>query len=291
MSGAIVFREHQRIVFVTGKGGVGKSTIAAALARAEADQSGSAVLVELEGAEAAERTLAGEDRGVQQVEVDFLDAHVRAIASMVSSKLLASLVVKQRSMRRLLEAVPAVRELVSLERVRSIAAEHRPTRIFVDLPATGHAVDWLRVPAAAERFLRVGPAARMCRAILDEVVAPQHSALVVVSTAEPVVASETRELCQRLRDDLGRKPALVVLNRTPWRPTAEQRAAAHAAAEREPVWGPLANYVEQDLARSADTEQAVQVLQDITDASLVEIPELFADPRASTVAAQLRRYL
>jgi anion-transporting ArsA/GET3 family ATPase len=272
-----MFAPGQRVVFVTGKGGVGKSTVAAALARAEADRVGSAMLIEFEGATAAERALGDERYGVVTITINYLEALVAAISRMVSSRLLARVVVQQRALARIVRAVPAIRELVALERVRALAAES-DKRLFVDLPATGHAVDWLRVPAAAERFLRVGPAARMCREILDQVIAPTKSALVVVSTAEPMVASETRELCARIASELGRKPALIVANRVPRALPAELVEHAVRAARQKPELGALAEVLQSDAALRAEADAALSALGAISGARLIEIPELGQDP-------------
>jgi arsenite/tail-anchored protein-transporting ATPase len=272
-----MFSPSQRVVFVTGKGGVGKSTVAAALARAEADRAGAAVLVEFEAATAAERSLGDEAERVRVVIIEYLDALLAAISRMASSRLLARIVVQQRALARVLRAVPAIRELVALERVRALVSES-PARVFVDLPATGHAVDWLRVPAAAERFLRVGPAARMCRDILDEVIASGKSALVVVSTAEPMVASETRELCARIGSELGRSPELVVANRVPAAIPAAALAQARSRAGQGPDFAALAEALQSQSELRAEADAALRELAEISGARVVEVRELGRDP-------------
>lgn len=280
-----MFSPEQQIVFVTGKGGVGKSTVAAALARAEADRGGQAQLVEFEGMHAAARALGSQTEGVRTVTVEYLDALSSAIASMISSRLLARVIVRQRALKRVMEAVPAVRELVALERIRTLAREMPDTRVIVDLPATGHAVDWLRVVAAAERFLRTGPAAKMCRAILDEVLSPGRSAIVVVSTAEPVVASETGELCARLGSELGRVPEIVIVNRVPRRPGTEELEAASRRAKADPRYAPLSEALAADAATQAETALALAALRGIAATRVAEVPDLFADPEPRSFAA------
>ena len=271
---------RQPVVFVTGKGGVGKSSVAAALARAEADRGGQAILVEFEAAAGATRALGAEADGVTPLVIEYMEALAHSIASMLGSRLLGRLVVKQRTLKKAVEAVPAVRELVSLDRLRSLRSESPHARVFVDLPATGHAVDWLRVPASAERFLKIGPAAKMCRAIQEEILIAEQSALVVVSTAEPVVASETRELVMRLTQELGRSPDLVVVNRVPRKPASGEVDHARAAAQRDPAFAPLAHALAEDAELSADALVALTAFDGVSADRVVEVPELFRDPTA-----------
>ncbi|MCC6215906.1 MAG: hypothetical protein IT376_13660 [Polyangiaceae bacterium] len=277
----------QPVVFVTGKGGVGKSSVAAALARAEADRGGRAILVEMEEASGATRAISAEPDGVRVVIVEYLEALARTIAEMLGSGLLAKVILKQRALRKIVQAVPAVREIVALDRLRLLRAEAPSARVFVDLPATGHAIDWLRVPLVAERFLRVGPAARMCRAIQDELLPAARSGIVVVSTAEPVVAAETRELVGRLGSELGRVPDLLVVNRVPRRPTAEELSSARALAGRDARLAPLADALAQDAELGADAVDALASLAGLGGARVARVPELFRDPSPRELARHL----
>jgi anion-transporting ArsA/GET3 family ATPase len=283
------FHAEQRVVFITGKGGVGKSTIAAALARAEADRVGRAVLVEFDGADAAARALGEPHDGVRVERVDYFDALASTVGAMLASKVLGKVVVRQRTMRRVMQAVPAVRELVALDRVRTLAEQSAGARLFVDLPATGHAVDWLRVPAAAERFLVAGPAAKVCRKIREQILADDKSALCVVSTAEPVVAAETRELCFRLEHELGRAPALVVVNRAPRCPDPSELTAASELASSDPSWAEIAAALKNDAELGVDAKLALTALHGLSAAKLVEVPELFRDPSCREIVQHLER--
>jgi anion-transporting ArsA/GET3 family ATPase len=278
---------EQRIVFVMGKGGVGKTTVAAALCRLEADRHGSAALVEFEGSPGGSRALGSEGEGIRQVVVGYAESLVELVATLTDSRLLGQLVVGQRALRRVLRAVPAMRELAALERVRSIS--QRETHVVVDLPATGHGIDWLRVPAAAARFLRVGPLADLCHRLRDQLLEPERSAVVVVSSVEPVVAAETRELCRRLWEEVGRRPSLVVANRVPRRPDTQSLDVLARLARSNPSWQPLGQLVLDDLERARAADEALGMLSAVAGAPLVAIPELFTDPAPSDLVGYLGR--
>jgi arsenite/tail-anchored protein-transporting ATPase len=273
----------QRIVFVTGKGGVGKSTVAAVLARVEADRTGQALLVEFEGSASAARALGSDGQGVRHLTIDYSDALVQVLSQVMKSRVLARMLASHRAVKRLVRAVPALRELALLDRVRAVAAERPGVRVIVDLPATGHGLDWLRVPAAAERFLRAGPAADLCRELREAILTPARSAIVVVSTVEPVVASETRQLCMRLHAELGRTPSLLVANRIPSSPTSAELSSLERAARRDPAWRPLQARAREDHENARLTEAALGELRAVAGARVVRIPEQHADPRPRDV--------
>ena len=162
--------------------------------------------------------------------------------------------------------------------MRAVVSEHPTARAIVDLPASGHGLDWLRVPVAAERFLRAGPAAELCRRLREQVLSRERSAIVIVSTVEPVVASETRELCARLALELDRTPNLLVANRVPHSPTREQLQRLQRAAQRDPAWGPIRAAAAEDWERSREATGALNSLQAIAGAPVIRVPELYVDP-------------
>ncbi len=275
------FRASQRVVFVTGKGGVGKSTVAAALAELESRRQARVALVEFDDNDGAQRAL-GSAAGVELHHVEHMSALTQTLASMIGSRRVARLVLRQRALRRVVRAVPAVRELIALEAVRAIAEAVAPGRVIVDLPATGHALDWLRVPAAAERFLRRGPAAKVSRKVREQVVDPARCAVVVVSTVEPVVASETRALCHRLKTELKRDPELLVFNRVPREVSEATALAARSMAASDPRLQAIALLAQRDAELHAEAQQAYREIGD--DVAQVRLPMFARDPSVSQVA-------
>src|SRR6516162_9234947 len=104
-----------RIVFVTGKGGVGKTTVAAGLAAHAGPSQG--VLVEFGDGEAGKRALGGRSAMVEHLVVRAEDALARAAAPLFGSGLLARIVLGNFAVKRFLAAAPAIREVAMLETV------------------------------------------------------------------------------------------------------------------------------------------------------------------------------
>ncbi|MDB4929917.1 MAG: Arsenical pump-driving ATPase, partial [Myxococcaceae bacterium] len=202
-------------VLVMGKGGVGKTTVAAALATLEAETRGDAVLVEFGDGESGRRALGPKHKGVEHVVITAAEAIQRAATPLFGSVTLAKIALNNFAMRPLLRAAPAIRELAMLESVRQVVAARPGVRVVVDMPATGHAVAWLRTAAQGREFLAAGPMFDLCDRVARELVSPGCASIVVVTLPERLVLEETLELCESLARDVGLAVARVVVNRVP----------------------------------------------------------------------------
>ena len=291
-SGGILRFLRAPIVFVTGKGGVGKTTTAAALALTAARVGERAVLVEFDDAEAGQRALRGADAKVEH-EVATYDRSIEmTIAPLVGGSMIAKAVLRQGPIKSMTRAMPAMRELVSLERVRSLATGGDFDRVVVDLPASGHALDWLRVPKAFERFLLGGPLGRVGTRIHDEVVAAGRSDVVIVTLAEPLVMRETEQLAARFHRELGRSPSLVVINRVLRSdPVGSVEAAERLAAALAPAGGAAAEaartFARLLHARAEavlEAREALRLASGLDATKVVALPEVPTDPPVTHVA-------
>ena len=278
-------------MLVMGKGGVGKTTIAASLAVLGAEANGKAVLVEFGDGEAGKRALAGSQRNVEHVIIRPSEALQRGAAPLFGSATLARIVLGNFAMRPLLGAAPAIRELVMLESVRQLVAERPGVRVVVDMPATGHSVAWLRVPRQGRDLLGSGPLFEMCDRIGRELCTPRHASIVVVTLPERLVIEETIELCAAVGADTGLEVDRIVVNRMPVSLPRTALDDARALASRRGALADAAAALASVLdAREAAQAEALGSLGALVhdNHTIWRIPLAPIDPSAREVAGWLR---
>jgi anion-transporting ArsA/GET3 family ATPase len=278
-------------VLVMGKGGVGKTTVAAGLAVLGAETLGKAALVEFGDGEAGRRALAGSHHDIEHIVIRPSEALQRGAAPLFGSSVLARLALGNFAMRPLLQAAPAIRELAMLESVRQLVAERPGARVVVDMPATGHSVAWLRVPKQGRSLLGSGPLFDMCDRVGRELVTPGKSSIVVVTLPERLVIAETVELCAAIAGETGMRIDHIVVNRMQVALPEGALAAAETLAARPGAVGEAARALAKILAarRGArhEGETSLEALH-LANPAIWRIPLAQADPSASAVAAWLR---
>jgi anion-transporting ArsA/GET3 family ATPase len=218
------------LLVVTGKGGTGKSTVAAALGLLAARRGIRTVLVEMGGRRAAPELLgaAEHDRG-ERGEVALSEClwgatidpeqalleWLGAVGGGVAARLLFS----RASFRVFAAAAPGAKELVTLVRVldltrppRGRSARARYDLAILDAPATGHALALLRAPATFAAIARVGPVAAEAAAVRELLEDPARSGYVAVAHPSELAVTETLRVASELRRELGRELERVVVN-------------------------------------------------------------------------------
>ncbi|MFO0760454.1 MAG: hypothetical protein U0359_28495 [Byssovorax sp.] len=276
---------------VMGKGGVGKTTIAAGLAALEAETHGQAVLVELGDGESGKRALAGARKGVEHIVIRPADALEKAATPLFGSATIAKLVLNNFAMKPLLRAAPAIRELAALEVVRQIAGERPGVRVIVDMPATGHGVAWLRVPRQGRDFLGSGPLFDLCERLGEELIAPGKASILVVTLPERLVIEETLELCAALERETGLGAERIVVNRMPEAfPDGALASAQALAAEGGPLAAHAAALAEALAARAIQREESLAAIEILArhEHHVFRVPLAPVDPAARDVARWLR---
>ncbi len=218
------------LVVVTGKGGVGKSTVAAALGVAAGRRGLRTLVVEVSAREDVSRALGASDaagayaeRAVSErlhhISIDPQHAMEEYLRRELPAGVLAALLSRSRIFTALTAATPGMRELLTIGKVWELAQPERRTRgarsydlVVLDAPATGYGLALLQAPRTFASVARVGPVARQGRAMTSFLSDPRRTAVLAVSTAEEMPVTETLELRVQLRAQLGLDLALVVVN-------------------------------------------------------------------------------
>lgn len=280
------------IVLVTGKGGVGKTTLAAGLAEAAARRDGKAVLVEFGDGDSGKRVLGAKSK-VQHEIVDPREALERSVARLMGSKLLAKMFIGNFAVRRMLRAAPALRELAMLDAVGQVADATKGKRVVVDMPATGHGLAWLRLPVQMRDLFGSGGLYELSERLVHRLVAPRHCSVVVVTLPERMVLQETLELCGALEREVGMPPARLVVNRFPSALPDGALAHARELEAHATLAGPAVRLVEVLEAREAARAEAIEALRSAphlgVDLRPLLLPHAAFDPSADQVAEWLIR--
>ncbi|HXA53568.1 MAG TPA: ArsA family ATPase [Solirubrobacteraceae bacterium] len=290
---------ERRLIVVSGKGGVGKTTVSAAVGLLGARRGLRTIVVEVTGggesneaggvgrlaallgqAELPAHGVETELReGLWSLAIDrdrVLAEWLRAIGGRVPARVLTS----SSSFQYLIAAAPGAREMLTMVKLWELAESRRPADraagaarrgherdydlVVFDAPATGHALAMLRSPHTFGAIARVGPIARQARQVRELVEDPERSAYLAVTHATEMGVSETLDLREGLRHELGRElDALVVNGALPRRFAAgelrriaafDDRAAAgeiDATVRKPDAGGGASGAVTRSAARAA----------------------------------------
>ena len=231
-----------RLVVVTGKGGVGKTTIAAVLARVLAGRGRRVLLVEMDPRESLHQLLDVPPSGGAAIKVDarlWLEnvQPVRVLEDLVRQKVavaaLARKIVGTSVFRHFAEGAPGMKEMAVLGHAMQVVrgeAKPKVDLVVLDAPATGHGMSLLWAPLLVSEVLGKGPLGKLAGEVADMVRDPEQVAVVIATTAEEMPVQEALELIAGLRERLGRPPELLVVNGL--YPVFPNRTAKVAAAAK-----------------------------------------------------------
>lgn len=228
---------RRRVIFVMGKGGVGKSVISGAIGMAASDQGKRTLIAEMGGAEAMstifDRDPVGYRGGVlagslHAISITPAQAIEEYLVRVLRFRLLYEVVFRNRFIQPFVDGVLGLGDLISVGKVLdlewqradgSLGPDARGPYLWdlvvVDAPATGHGLNMLRAPQAVMDIARVGPMFTNSRQIRDLVADPERTALLLVTLAEEMPITETIDLARRLRETVDVRIAGVVVNGTP----------------------------------------------------------------------------
>jgi anion-transporting ArsA/GET3 family ATPase len=219
LSGSLLER---RLLFVTGKGGVGKTTVAAALALLAARAGRRTLVCEVD----AKGTLADAyETAPLAFEPRLIEPRLHAMAmntedslrEYLGLQLRLPLLARVRPLARTLDfvatAAPGVREILTVGKLCYEVREQHYDLVVVDAVATGHIIGQLAAPQAIQELVHVGVVSDQTRWMLAILEDPLVTGLVIVTTTEEMPVVETIELAGRVQAETKVELSAVVVNR------------------------------------------------------------------------------
>jgi anion-transporting ArsA/GET3 family ATPase len=217
----------KRLIVVTGKGGVGKTTVALALGLAAARAGKRTMVAEVAQQERVSRVFRREGLGYSEAELSdnlfgmSIDPE-RALKEYLGQQVggaLGSVLFNNRIFEYFAAAAPGVRELATVGKVWELAQpERRDSRtrpydlVIMDSPASGNGLALLRSPRTFGDIARVGPIRRRADMIHAFLTDPKRTGTVAVALPQEMPVNETLEFRVKLREEMGMATDAVVVN-------------------------------------------------------------------------------
>jgi anion-transporting ArsA/GET3 family ATPase len=218
----------RKLLVVTGKGGVGKTTVSAAIALLAAERGLRTIVVEvgdqhrlprLFGHKAESPGVETElQKGLSSISIDpdrALMEWLQALGGRVSGRVLAS----SSTFQYFAAAAPGAKELVGMVKVWELTQQRRwrgraggYDLVVLDAPATGHALGMLQSPRTFGAIARVGPIAGQAEQVRELLSDSARSGYLAVAHGSEMAVTETLELQDGLRIELGRELDAVIVN-------------------------------------------------------------------------------
>src|SRR5438874_3717694 len=210
---------ERRLHFVVGKGGVGKTTVAAALALTLARRGRRTLAVEMEPGRRLAGLLGREaDPRLSVLHVDGRAALEEYLGLIIPVKRLLATVFASKLYQYFVAAAPGLKELMTVGKIWYEATREEAGRpcwdaIVVDAPATGHSLQYLRMPQAAREAFGAGLVQREATKITGLLRDRRTTAIHLVTLAEEMPVTETLETRTQLVETLGLPLGFVIVNR------------------------------------------------------------------------------
>ena len=290
----------RRLLIVAGKGGVGKTTVACALALVAAQAGKRTLLAEVDGAGRAACLLgiepgpvgaAKEARASLSVmSVDGSAALAEYLEIIVPVKRVLQAVFSSSIYQYFVAVAPGLKELMTIGKVWYEAersdddGQRLWDLVILDAPATGHSLQYLRMPHAAHDAFGAGMVGRESQRIVDLLTDPRRTAVNLVTTAEEMPVNETLEMYRQIRDELRMPLGIMFVNRvhhSDFTATDLESMAQRLDSIAEPLQRAIAAEAlsrgQEEAGWSAINNTYLEQLRQDVEMPLVQVPFAFAE--------------
>ena len=255
------FCSTSRVVIVAGKGGVGKTTVTATLAVAAARTGQSVLIVEVEGKSGLAAAFNRPALGYEEQELApgirgrtlTPDAALRDWLEGNGLKRISKRLVQSGALDVIATAVPGMKDILVLGKVKSLEQSGSADLIIVDAPAAGHALTFLTSAHGLLDAVAVGPVRKQAADVVELLSDPARCQVLLVTLPEETPVNEAVDTAFAIEDRVGVRLGPVVVNG--YYPqlalTAESSTAAAAQADAELIDVFVSDHEAADLAAAA----------------------------------------
>jgi anion-transporting ArsA/GET3 family ATPase len=287
---------EKRLAFVTGKGGVGKTTVSYALGLAAAARGKRVIVCEIAEQERGS-SIFGRDpigfhetalsEGLWAISIDPDEMVREYLEVLLPVRAMARLLHRSNLFTYLAAATPGLQEVVTIGKAWELAQSERRSpgqsrtydQVIVDAPATGHGIGFLESPGTFRRIAKAGPLAHQASRIEETITDPDFTGVAIVSTPEEMAVNESGGLAEAL-PKAGLSLDLVVANcLLPERFSDPELALIGDLAETPDasIAGKLAAAVAEGERARTQRAELDRLAELIPSSPRTELPFLFAE--------------
>jgi len=215
-------------VIVTGKGGVGKTTVSVALGMRAAAEGKKTIVCEVAAQENASRMFEHTTVGFHEVEleenlwaisIDPDESMREYVLLQLKVRAMRDMLFRSRIFNYLAAATPGLKELVTIGKIWELAQLDRKVKsggkydvVIVDAPATGHGVGFLQTPRTFANIARVGPIHSQAQTLDNFITNHDNTGVAIVALPEEMPVNESAALEHDLVNEVGVAVDRVYLN-------------------------------------------------------------------------------
>ncbi|MCU0597941.1 MAG: ArsA family ATPase [Desulfobacterales bacterium] len=289
----------QRLIFVMGKGGVGKTTVSVLLGMEASRRKKKTLLVELGDSDAIGKIFASGSLpeepsllseclwGARINPKAELEAYTRAH---INSNLVANRIIESRLFDYLFAATPGLKEVMSLGRIwrweQAVDKASLPLfdLIIVDSPATGHGLSLLRLPGHLVQMIRVGPLVSQINELQNLLQNPQKTSLALVTLPQELPVNETIELYDTAESLLKISVRIVFINQVwPALYTSDDIKSVNHLSDSlrsdssNPSWTALLDAARRHIDKRAHQDKYIAQIASAIPSKIVGVPFSFTN--------------
>ena len=277
---------NKKLVFITGKGGVGKSSVVCALALHLAHQDKKCLIVELEKPSSIapffdKKNLETTSHLTDHIDLktmDYAHSFKEYVLKKIKINFLYNLAFENRAWQVFLQACPGIKELIVLGHIWYFLEDPKYDHVIIDLPATGHGLSYLRVSQQIKKFITMGPLFEIACKVADMI---QNSSIIYITIPEKMAVSETHDFILHLKRDLSMKPHHIFFNQCLKLPLNQDEKMVFDKIEKTLIVYPELSEVFKSIhyIKSLETKlkEYTQFIKEKHKADPTQLPYVFAD--------------